>query len=127
MSQPTKPPKPDFLPKTWLGKFACAFRGAWVGARRYGLSSFAVHLPVMAAVVALAAWRGVPRVEWLMLILAITVVLAAELCNSAIEALSRAVTTDYDPRVRDALDIASGVVLVMSTGAAMVGMVVLFT
>lgn len=56
-----------------------------------------------------------------MLVLCISVVWMAELMNSAIEALSRAVTLEYDERIRDALDIASGAVLVVSLGSAVIG------
>jgi len=125
---PTSEPAPerDFIPTTWLGKFGCAFRGVYVGVRRYGLASFAIHIPVMAGVLAMGVWVRVTWTEWYLLILCITVVLAAELTNSAFEALARAVTDEYDPHVRDALDTASGVVFATSLGAAIVGAMILF-
>lgn len=115
-----------FLPKTWLGKFGCAFRGTWVGVVHYGLGSFAIHIPVMAAVLGIARWKGVSWSDWYVLMLCITVVLTTEMINSAIEALSQAITEDFHPKIRDALDIASGAVLVASTGAAAIGLWILF-
>lgn len=56
-----------------------------------------------------------------MLVLCISIVWMAELINSAIEALSRAVSLEYDECIRDALDIASGAVLVVSLGSAVIG------
>lgn len=113
-----------FKPTTWLGKFACAFRGLWVGV--LGQSSFAIHLPVMAGVLAMGCVVGVDWIEWYLLILCISVVIAAELTNSALEVLARAVTEEYNPHVRDALDIASSTVFVTSLGAASIGVMILF-
>jgi diacylglycerol kinase len=45
--------------------------------------------------------------------------------NSAFEKLARAITNDHDPEIRDALDIASGAVLLASLGAAAVGAMIL--
>lgn len=117
--------EPSFKPTTWFAKFGCAFRGAWVGVASYGRASFAVHLPVMAGVLAFATWTGVDWVEWYVLLVCITVVLAAEMFNSSIEALGRAVTEEFNPHIRDALDIASGAVLVTVLGAATVGLLIL--
>lgn len=115
-----------FKPTTWLGKFACAFRGVFVGVRDYGLSSYAVHLPVMLGVLAMGCWVGVSWPEWYLLLVCITIVLAAEMMNSAIEALSHAITEEFNPHIRDALDIASGAVFVAVIGAATVGLLILF-
>ena len=104
-------------------KFACAARGIAVGIR--GQSSFYVHLPAALIVVAAGMWLNVSHAEWLALLLSITVVLAAELFNSSIEHLARAVTREEHPEIRDALDIASGAVLVTAIGAGVVGVVVL--
>lgn len=116
----------DFRPKTWLGKFACAFRGVRIGIGAYGAASFAVHLPVMTGVLAAGWWAGVTWYEWYLLLVCITVVLAAEMFNSSLEALGRAVTTEYNPHVRDALDIASGAVFTAVVGASAVGLLILF-
>ena len=51
----------------------------------------------------------------------IAMVIGAELFNSALERLARAVTRSEDEDVAVALDIASGAVLVVSLGAAAVG------
>lgn len=123
---PEPDPENDFRPKTWLGKFGCAFRGVRVGIGAYGAASFAVHLPVMAGVLAVGCWRGVSWDEWYVLLVCITVVLTAEMFNSSVEALGRAVTSEYNPHVRDALDIASGAVFTAVVGAAAVGLMVLF-
>lgn len=118
-------PPESFKPTTWFAKFGCAFRGVWVGIASYGAASFAVHLPVMAAVLAAGVWLGVSWAEWYVLLLCVTVVLAAEMFNSSIEALAGAITEEYDPHIRDALDVASGAVFVTVIGAAIIGVLIL--
>ncbi|UUO07052.1 diacylglycerol kinase [Blastopirellula sp. J2-11] len=106
-------------PRTWIAKFRDAFRGIYVGA--CAQSSFAVHLIVSALVIALAAYLAVDLIRWSLLLLCIALVLAAELFNSAIEWLAKAIDHGENENLRNALDVASGAVLVTSIGAAIVG------
>ena len=78
----------------------------------------AIATVAVAAVLRLASW------EWCVLLLCVGVVLAAELLNTALESLARAVTRSYDPFVRDALDAAAGAVLLLAGTAAVVGLIV---
>ena len=107
----------------WKQKFACAVRGLAVGVR--GQNSFTIHFLATLAVVALATWLQVSQADWLVLTLCITIVLSAELFNSAIEHLARAITPEEHPEIRNSLDIASGAVLLASLGAAVAGLMVL--
>ena len=110
-------------PRTWLAKFGDAFRGT---ARAVASqSSFAVHLPVAALAVAVAAFLGMSLVEWCLIALAIGLVLAAEVLNTALEFLAKAVTREYDANVRDALDVASAGVFVTVITAVVVGAILL--
>lgn len=114
----TSPPYQP-APRTWVAKFRDAFRGIYVGVRAQ--SSFVVHLIVAAAVVGLAAYLQVDVIRWSLLLLCIALVLAAELFNSAIEWLAKAIDHAENEYLRNALDVASGAVLVTSIGAAIVG------
>ncbi|MFM1903027.1 MAG: hypothetical protein RLZZ440_927 [Planctomycetota bacterium] len=113
-----KPP-----PRTWLGKFADSFRGLFRAVANE--SSFAAHIPVAAAAVALAAWLGISLVEWCLVAVAIGLVVMAEVFNTSIESLARAFDRYPDDRIRDALDHASGGVLVAVLTAIIVGLVIL--
>ena len=84
-----------------------------------------VHLAAAAAVVGAAIALDASRLEACLLVLCITVVLGAELFNTAIEQLARAITRDHSEQVRDALDTSSGAVLLTAIGAAVVGLLVL--
>lgn len=111
------------LPRTWGRKFRCAFRGVKRGFR--GECSFFVHGFMTVAVVMAALALGADRYEWYALLLCITLVLTAEMLNSSVERLARAVGEEFHPQLRDALDIAGGAVLTASFGAAIVGALVL--
>ncbi len=118
MSNRFAPPK-----RTWFGKFGDSFRGF---ARAVSTeSSFAAHLPVAALVVACGAFLGLSPTEWCLVALAIGVVIAAEIFNSAIEMLAKALDRGPDDRIRDALDMASGGVLATVGMAIVVGLIVL--
>lgn len=106
----------------WLSKFGSALRGWWIGSVHH--SSFCIHYLATIIVIGLATFFRCDTWEWCMLILCISGVWMAELINSAIESLARAISTDYNPQLRDALDIASGAVLVFSIGSAFIGCLV---
>jgi len=108
--------------RTWWGKFRNAFRGLAVG--MWGQNSFAVHLPLAVAVVICGWWLRVSLVQWGLLILSITTVLAAELFNSALESMAKAVDLNENPHLGNALDISSAAVLISAIGAATVGTMV---
>lgn len=114
-------------PTSWLGrwrrKIADSLRG--IGVAVYAETSFWVHAPVACGVAALSVWLDLSAWRWAAIVLCITIVLAAEMFNSAIERLAREITQEVAPHVRDALDMASGAVLVVSLGAAIVGLLVL--
>jgi diacylglycerol kinase len=108
--------------RSWLEKFRNAFRGLAIGLR--GQSSFAVHLVAAAGVVGAGVLFGLDRGEWCAIVLAIILILTAEMFNTAIECAARAITGEADPHVRNALDIAAGAVLIASFGAVAIGLIV---
>jgi diacylglycerol kinase len=115
----------DFgFPRTWPRKFRDAFRGMVLGVR--GQRSFGVHFAVAVAVIGCGWGFRVGLLEWFVLLLCITVVLTAEMFNSAMESMAKAVSLEHQPYLGDALDIGSAAVLAASLGAALVG-ALLFT
>ena len=109
-------------PRSWSRKFADAFRGLSRAVRSQ--SSFGVHLWMATAVVAAGAMLRVSAVEWCLLLCAIGLVLMAEIFNTAIESLARGPGSRRHPRLRDALDMASGGVLVAAVTATVIGLFV---
>lgn len=55
--------------------------------------------------------------EWLVIIILITMVIALEIINTAIELLCNKITTQYDVEIKKIKDIAAAAVLVSSIGA----------
>jgi len=108
--------------RTWADKFRNAFRGLRLGVR--GQRSFLVHAVFALAVVACAAAFRVSLGEWCLLALCMAVVLAAEMFNSALEFLAKAITKEHDYHLGRALDIGSAAVLIAAIGAAVVGLVI---
>ena len=101
--------------RSWRKKFRDAFRGVGVGMR--GERSFGVHFLFAVGVIVGAVVMRVDRIEWCVLLLSIAVVLTAEMFNSAVERMAKAITEEHDPRLADALDVGSAAVLVAAIGA----------
>ena len=112
----------SFKDRTWREKFRDAFIGLKLGVR--GQSSFFVHVFSAAAVIVVAAVLGVSLIEWCLLLLCIAGVLTAEMLNSALESMAKAITNEHDPHLRIALDVGSAAVLLASAGAAVVGTII---
>ncbi len=109
--------------RSWPQKFRDAFRGVAIGMR--GQSSFLVHTFCAVAVVVVAALADVTAWQWCTLLLCVVIVLVAEMFNSSLEIMAKAVDTHFHPQLRDALDIASGAVLLAAIGAVIVGSIVM--
>lgn len=109
--------------RAWIRRIGYALRGVTGAVARE--SNFWVYAAVSALVAALAAWLDVSAERWCLLVLCMTTVVVAEMFNTSIEHLARAITRELHPEIRDALDVASGAVVLASIGAALVGLVVL--
>jgi len=107
---------------SWRRKFGRAIHGMAVGIRSE--SSFAVHFFAAAVVLVAGGMLRMCVAEWAVLLLSITIVMTAELFNSALERMARAVSKEHNPHLADALDTSSGAVLAAAVGAAVVGTLV---
>jgi diacylglycerol kinase len=108
--------------RTWGRKFRDAFRGWRQSIRQQ--KSYRVHFFFAVAVVVVGAWLPLDLVRWCLILLCITAVLTAEMFNTALETLARAITHEYNRYIRRTLDIASGAVLTVSIGAAVIGAII---
>lgn len=109
--------------RTWTQRFVDGFRGGALAVRKD--SAFRIHLAVAAAVIVAAAVLRANLLEWCLLALCIGTVLGAEMFNTALEHLAKAVTKEHDPNVGAALDMACAAVLIVALAAAVVGCLVL--
>jgi diacylglycerol kinase len=108
--------------RPWREKFRDAFRGLKLGVR--GHSSFFVHFFFAALVVAAALAFNCNLIEWCLLLGCIGLVLTAELFNSAIETLFRALDDATKGRMVGCLDISAGAVLLASLFASVIGSII---
>jgi diacylglycerol kinase (ATP) len=83
-----------------------------------------IHFAIAAGVLVAAVGFGVSKIELMVLLLAITFVLVAELVNTAIEAAVDVASTSFDPMAKLAKDIAAGAVLIATLNAVAVGYLV---
>jgi diacylglycerol kinase len=108
--------------RSWPTMFRDAFRG--IREAVLGERAFRVHVPMAVAVVAAGWFFAVDRYEWLALVICIALVVTAELLNSGLERMAKAVTADRNVHVGAALDIAAGAVLAASIGAVVCGLII---
>ncbi|MHB8953743.1 MAG: diacylglycerol kinase [Pirellulaceae bacterium] len=109
-------------PRTWRRKFGDALRGCGLAIRDQ--QSFRVHLAFVLAVTTAGAVARLQAWQWCAVSLCITLVLVAEMLNTAIEQLAKAVDPNINPHIRNALDTGSAAVLLAAAGAVVIGGIV---
>lgn len=107
---------------SWMAKFRYAFRGLGLGLSQQ--NSFLVHVPIAVAVVVAAACFRVTQAEWCILLLCVVIVTSAEMFNSALEHMAKAVSREHRDELRDSLDTAAAAVLVAALGSVVVGAII---
>ncbi len=83
-----------------------------------------IHALATALAVGAGFYFKISKYEWIAVVFAIGLVLAAETFNSAIETLVDKISPDYDDRAGKIKDLAAGAVLFMAIAAAIVGIIV---
>lgn len=83
-----------------------------------------IHLLAGALAITLGFLLKIAPGEWLALILAIALVTAAELFNTALEFLADRLTSVHDPLIGKAKDLAAAAVLVTAVAAAAVAAII---
>lgn len=109
--------------ESWRRRFGFAIRGFSETLRRE--PSMRVHAAAALAVAGMAWWLRVSSVEAAVLLLAIGLVISAEVMNTAVERLADRVCRERDEGIRIAKDAAAGAVLVASVAAAVAGLLIL--
>ena len=97
--------------KALFRSFSWAIRGISIGLRE---RNFRFHLTAVCYVTVAGLLADLSHAELCILCLCFGLVTATELVNTAIENLCDRVTTEWDPMIRDAKDIAAGAVMMMA-------------
>jgi diacylglycerol kinase len=126
---PQAPPSPITTPAAPVGRagtLARSFRYAFAGLgyclrtqRNFRIHTLAATLVTGAGVVLGLSW-----VEWAVLALTMTMVMAAEMVNTVVEAVVDLTSPTYHPLAKVAKDVAAGAVLLTALGAVVVGLFV---
>lgn len=85
-----------------------------------------IHFIVAALVLMISLIVRVSSIQFILLAFAITSVIAAELINTAIEAVIDVTTTSFDPMAKIAKDVAAAAVLVSALTAAIIGYLIFY-
>lgn len=111
-----------------LRKRLRSFRYAFNGIRLLitGEPNAWIHCVAAACVVGGGAWLGLSATEWIVIVLVIGAVLAAEAINSSVEALADRVSPGYDEAIKRTKDLAAGAVLLLAIAAAIIGAIIFF-
>ncbi len=83
-----------------------------------------IHILATAAVIVAGFFLHISKADWFMIIFAVMMVWITESLNTAIEFLCDQVSTQQQPLIKKAKDVAAGSVLIASIGAAIIGIMV---
>ena len=109
--------------KSRARSFRFAFAGWWFVLRTQ--RNAWIHAVISVAVIILALWLGLGRRDWVLLVLAITLVWTAELINTALEAVVDLASPDDHRLARRGKDVGAAAVLIASCAAVIIGILIL--
>lgn len=109
-----------------MKKFLKGFKYAYQGVR-YAFETqinFKVHSAISGLVLLLGFFLNLSQLEWLWILCAIFLVIAAELFNTALEVLVDLISPDYHPKAGHIKDLASAAVLLTAIFAFITGLII---
>ena len=105
----------------------CSFSYAWEGLC-YVIKrerNVRIHLAIAILVLLVCAWLQLSTIEWAIIIMAIALVFAGEMFNTAVELTIDLVVTDSNALAKGAKDVAAATVLITALAAAIMGFLIL--
>ena len=103
--------------------FGYAFHGWWYVLRTQ--RNAWIHALATFLVVLLAAWLGLPARDWAVLVLAIALVWAAEILNTALEAVVDLASPQHHPLAKVGKDVGAAAVLIAALTSIVIGLLIL--
>lgn len=83
-----------------------------------------IHGIAAVTVVICGYFTGLSKIEWLILLLIIALVMAAEMFNTAIENVVDLASPDFHPLAKKAKDVAAGAVLILAIASVVIGLII---
>ena len=108
--------------KNRIRSFGYAFKG--IALMFHHQPNFYIHLSLSVIALVLSYVLDLSRSEFLWIVLAIGLVLSAEIFNTAIEKLTDLVQPNQDPKAGKVKDLAAAAVLVLATTALSIGLII---
>jgi diacylglycerol kinase len=102
--------------------FKNAFNGIWVAISTQ--NNIRIHFFVASILLITAVYMQISMSDVLVLVLTISLVITAEMINTALEFLSDAVTLESNPLIKNAKDVSAGAVLLSSIFAIIIGFII---
>ena len=104
-----------------IKSFKYAFCGIWVSMKEQNMR---IHF-ISALVVTIAGiLTGLSITEWLVIVIAIALVIGAEMINTAIESVVNLASPKIHPLAKQAKDVAAGAVLVFAITSVIIGLLI---
>jgi len=111
-------------PKNWVQRANVAIEGIIYAVKTQRHMRY--HLFAALVSLVLGLLLNISRSEFILLCMAIVLVLATEMLNTAIETMVDMISEEFHPMAKHAKDIAAGVVLIASIGALTLGYLILY-
>ncbi len=102
--------------------FTHAGRGIWLVIKT--THNAWVDIAILLVVIALGFYFRITQADWMLIVFAAGLVLAAEAFNTAIEIDIDLTSPEYHPFARDTKDVAAGAVLIAAIAAAIIGLLI---
>ncbi|MFM9280727.1 diacylglycerol kinase family protein [Paenibacillus jiagnxiensis] len=111
-------------PHSWRATFRYALEGIGYALRTQ--MNMRVHVVISLGVITAGIVFRISRMEWLFILACCALVMAAELFNTAVEAVVDLVSPDAHPLAKAAKDTAAGAVLLAAVFAVITGVIVFY-
>lgn len=105
-----------------LYSFYYAFRGIITAIKEE--RNMKIHVSIATLVVILGLLLTLSKIEWFSIIIIISLVISAEIFNTAIETVVNLVSPKYNELAKKAKDLSAGTVLVLAICSVIIGLII---
>lgn len=111
-----------FKIKKLINSFKYAFEGLIMSFKTE--TNMKIHMLIMFLVIIVGILLKLNFYEWITCIILFSIVIAAELFNTAIETIINVIIPSKDKKAKLAKDISASAVLIIAIGAAIIGLII---
>lgn len=108
--------------KNLANSFKYAFTGILTSIKKE--KNMKIHILAAVLVILLGIILQITKLEWIACVFAISMVISAELFNTAIETTVDMITLEKNEKAKIGKDVSAGAVLISAIGAAIIGIII---